>query len=105
MKTAIFAIALMALSSTSYASEALDTCKHESAIAEVIMTARQNGKPMHLVMSINEKRFTGDILKRAQNMTTHVYKVQKYYYVSLQKKAIEDFSNEVFSQCYNQLTK
>jgi len=78
--------------------EKISYCKAYSELAEVIMTARQDGVPMEdLLMAINKAKVdTG-----SSYLVTSAYRYHRYSSTLDVKLAIEEFSVDMMAQCVN----
>lgn len=78
--------------------EKISYCKAYSELAEVIMTARQDGIPMEdLLMAINKAKVdTG-----STHLVTSAYRQHRYSRTLDVKLAIDQFTIDMMAQCVN----
>lgn len=78
--------------------ERISYCKAYSELAEVIMTARQNGVPMEdLLMAINKAKVdTGSTY-----LVTSAYHQHRYSSTLDKQIAIDKFAVDIMTQCVN----
>lgn len=77
-------------------------CASKSSIARNMMISRQNGVSMSSVMSIVEKIEADSPLDREEvrGMLISAYESPRYQTDSAQLRAVEDFENSIYLDCY-----
>ncbi|HAV5443894.1 TPA: hypothetical protein JI052_17680 [Acinetobacter baumannii] len=77
------------------------TCKTLEKLAEAVMTARQEGAPMS---EIYMKDYgSADRNKVMKTLVKEAYKTPRFNSQQSKKNAVEDFKNEKFSYCIENL--
>lgn len=77
------------------------TCKTLEKLAEAVMTARQEGAPMS---EIYMKDYgSADRNKVMKSLVKEAYKTPRFNSQQSKKNAVEDFKNEKFSYCIENL--
>ncbi|WP_368567494.1 hypothetical protein [Acinetobacter baumannii] len=77
------------------------TCKTLEKLAEAVMTARQEGAPMS---EIYMKDYgSADRNKVMKTLVKEAYKTPRFNSQHSKKNAVEDFKNEKFSYCIENL--
>ena len=75
-----------------------DGCRQVAEIANIIMTARQGGVPMKVIVSAGEGRSAGERVLLI-GMASIAYNQPKYSTESYQQNAIIEFENLWYNRC------
>lgn len=107
----IFAVAFLALfCNFAVAKSAVDLCTGEAAIANTIMTSRQNGLPLTDVMASLEKSAAkctrrssacDTVAKFTKALAVEAYAQPLFVTQENKQRAIEEFTNDISVSCYN----
>lgn len=96
MKKLIIALAVMAATTTA---QAETMCETYSGLAETIMDGRQTGTPMATMIAI----VSDDAY--ATHMVRTAYEQTRWHTGENQQRAIEDFRDAVYLECYKVVEK
>ncbi|WP_447811033.1 hypothetical protein [Pseudomonas putida] len=91
-------IAIMAFAGSAAAADGQATCKKISAMAGDAMEARQNGDLLEDAMSS-----VGDQSKFSNAVVVKAYGVPVGLSSQAKEKAVSDFRNEAYAECYRNL--
>lgn len=75
-------------------------CEGFGRLAEELMVARQMGVPMSRVMEVAEAAWGDEDVNLLRQMVVLAYEVPRYATDEYQRRAIEDYRNEVELACY-----
>ena len=105
MKKTITAISLLALVFVSAPNVNAEKCEALEELARVIMKSRQKGIQMStLVKAINQGDGSADGKKAVKALIIEAYDQPNYHTDEMEKKAVNEFGNEVYKYCIkNQL--
>lgn len=94
---------VMGLSFGTAVAEDKGNCKQIANLAADMMMARQNGAPMYKQIEIVNSESESKELKQLLEMIIQdAYEIPRFSTQSHKKKAIDDFRNEIFLNCYRQ---
>lgn len=92
MKTKIILLSLLAVSPIAKSAD-VELCEQIQELAEVIMTARQDGAKLNDMMAASDNRLAHEIVIDA-------YKEARYNTPQFKLKAVNEFSNKWVLGCY-----
>ncbi len=107
MKTIIAAAALMVVSATVQASAPIN-CQSLGKLAELVMTERQQGTPMHqYVTDVKAAMESGKLSEKGGgimlSLIQDAYQFEAYPFLpELQRSEAVEFSNKITSWCYSE---
>jgi len=99
MKKLILA-AVMAVSLNATASTPVDPCLTLKVTAESIMSARQGGVDVTVVVELFRKGTSEDLFKAAMNLITDAYNQPRFNTKKYKDEAIQEFANDYYIACW-----
>jgi hypothetical protein len=79
------------------------SCKSASQLARTIMQLRQDGKDMSGIVDSIGKTGDADSQKTATDLVLEAYKEPRYQTEGMQKKSVDDFGNDIYLRCAEEL--
>lgn len=79
------------------------SCKSASRLSRMIMQLRQDGKDLSGVMDTISKTGDSDSQKMATDLVMEAYKEPRYQTAEMQQKSVDDFANDIYLRCAEEL--
>lgn len=98
------AILLMLAGTASAESDWQSTCKSTSSMARQIMTLRQQGTDASKLVETTNKIGNPQAAKVTTQIIIAAYKEPRYQTPEMQQKSIDDFSNDLYIKCADELS-